>query len=391
MTRKTEIFYGKHFINKNDINEVVKSLKMKFITSGEYVLRFEDELKKKFNSKFAYTCSNATAGLDLVFDSIGIKSEDIILMPVVNFIAAYRAAYKFGAKIFLVDVDSQTGQMTSKNILECIVKNKIKKIKAIVSMYLGGYVENNLELYEIKKKFKCFLIEDACHAIGSKYRYKNKYYKIGSCAHSDVCVFSFHPVKNITTGEGGAVLTNNKNIAKNIFHLRSHGIIRKNNYYWNYDIPKLGYNYRLSDLNCALGLSQLKKIDSFFLKRKKIYNYYINKLKNYKELIFFPKAKNKNNFYHLFLIGFNFKKLKKNKNHLIKFLNKKGIFPQFHYKPINQFKFYRINKKNINDKFPGAKEYTRNFLSLPIYYSLSSYDQNKVISNIIEYINKYKK
>ena len=158
--------------------------------------------------------------------SINLSKNDVVLMPAVNFISSYRTAKMMGAKIYLVDVDEMSGQMTVENVLKCIKKNNIKKIKAIITMYLGGYVENNIDFYYLKKRLGCFLIEDACHAIGSKYKFKNHYFYVGSCKHSDLCVFSFHPVKTITTGEGGIVLTNKKKFAKRLTRLRNHGIVR---------------------------------------------------------------------------------------------------------------------------------------------------------------------
>ena len=303
MKIKKSINYGKQSVDNIDIDEVKKSLKNELITTGPYVEKFENALKNKFKCKYAYSCSNATSGLHLAFLSIGLKKDDAVLMPAINFISAYRMAELIGAKIYLIDVDEKTGQINLKNILECIKKNKIKKIKALVTMYLGGYVENNIDFFKLKKKYNFSLIEDACHAIGSKYKYNKKSFFIGSCKHSDICVFSFHPVKTITTGEGGAVLTNDKKIANKIRLLRSHGIIRNKKNYWDYDIKQLGFNYRLSDVNCALGFSQLKKLDKFYEERKKIFNLYKIKLKTFKEYVDFPKSKNKTNLYHLFLIG----------------------------------------------------------------------------------------
>lgn len=385
--RKDKIPYGKQFIDKKDIAEVVKSLKNRFITTGSYVKKFENSIKKKFNSKFAISCSSATAGLHLAFKSINLKKNDVILMPSINFISSYSMAKQMGAKIYLVDVDGETGQMTKKNIASCIKKNKIKKVKVLISMYLGGYVENNIDLFKIKKKLGCYLIEDACHAIGSSYLYKKNFYKIGSCKHSDICVFSFHPVKSITTGEGGAILTNSKKISKKLEIFRSHGILRKKKY-WNYNIQELGYNYRLSDLNCALGYNQLKKIDIFLKKRCEIFSYYVKKLNPYKQYIFLPKAENKKNLYHLFLLGINFDKIKNHKDHFIEYLNKKKIFPQFHYVPIYKFSFFKNKKEK---EFVGTEEYLRRYLSFPIYYELTKEDQNYIINCVINYILKYKK
>lgn len=165
----------------------------------------------------------------MAFEAIGLKTNDIVIMPAINFIAAYRNAKLLGAKIYLADVDEKTGQITPETIKRCIQTNKLKKIKVILNMYLGGYPLNVIEFYKIKKKYKCFLIEDACHAFGAKYKFNNKYIPVGSCKHSDLCVFSFHPVKPITTGEGGAITTNNKKLAENIRLAKNHGIIKTKN------------------------------------------------------------------------------------------------------------------------------------------------------------------
>ena len=382
--QKITIPYGKQFIDRHDEDEVKKSLKAKLITTGSYVLNFENEIKKKFKSKYALTCSNATAGLHLAYHSIGLKKGDVIVMPSVNFISSYRMAALIGARIYLTDVDPITGQVTPKTLLECIKKNKLTKIKAIIVMYLGGYVENNLAFYKIKKKYKCSLIEDACHAFGGKYSVNNKNYNVGSCKHSDLCIFSFHPIKTITTGEGGLVTTNNKKYADKIKLLRSHGI-QKGKKYWEYNIAELGYNYRLSDINCALGMSQLKKLNSFYIKRKKIVEFYKKKFKEITSVLNFSSGLNKYNCYHFFLISINFEKLKCSKDQLIKYLNQKGIYPQFHYIPIFKFKFFKNENVKIYD---GAIRYYKNALSLPVYYELTQKQQLYIIKNIKKFLSK---
>jgi len=382
--KKTIIPYGKQFIDHNDISEVKKSLKERLITTGKYVLKFELKIKKKFKSKYALTCSNATAGLHLAFLSINLKKGDVVIMPSINFISAYRMADLIGAKIYLADVDPITGQMTPETLINCIKKNKLIKIKAIISMYLGGYIENNLEFYKLKKKYKCNLIEDACHAIGGKYSVNNKKYNVGSCKHSDLCVFSFHPVKTITTGEGGAITTNNKKYAERIKLLRNHGIEKKKKY-WEYDIKELGYNYRLSDINCALGLSQIKKLDFFYLKRKNIVEFYKQKFKAINSIVTFSNSSNIYNCYHFFLLSINFKKINSSKDQFIKYLNHKGIIPQFHYVPIFKFNFYK--KKNIK-MYSGAIKYYKNTLSLPVYYDLNKKQQLYIIKNVIKFLSK---
>ena len=167
-------------------------------------------------------------------------------------------------------------------------------------MYLGGYPENIIEFYNIKKKFNCYLIEDACHALGSKYFFNRKFLSVGSCNHSDISTFSLHPVKTITSGEGGLVTTNNKNFYNAILSLRSHGINKDKNFHWKYNLSKSGFNYRLSDINCALSLGQLNKINKFINYRKKIFNFYRGELKKIINTIVLPSYKISKPSYHLF-------------------------------------------------------------------------------------------
>ena len=380
---RKKINYAKQNIDHSDISLVIKSLNENLITTGNFVNLFEKKISNKFKCKHAYSCNNGTAGLHLAYLAINLKKDDIILMPSINFISSYSMAKQCGAKIFLVDVDPVTGQMTPEKVLECIKLNKIKKVKAIITMYLGGYIENNINFYNLKKKLNCYLIEDACHAIGAKYRYKNKEYYIGSCKHSDICVFSFHAVKTITTAEGGMLVTNSKFFSKKIKVLRNHGIIKDKKKYWKYDIKLTSFNYRLSDINCSLGISQLKKLDKFINRRKKIYNEYKNKLKNLKEYVKINNYNNKINGFHLIILNIDFNKLNSNKDEILKFLNKYNIFPQYHFLPLYKFSFH---KKKYFNKFKGTEEYYKSSISLPIYYDLSKSDLSYIVKVIKKFI-----
>jgi dTDP-4-amino-4,6-dideoxygalactose transaminase len=313
--------------------------------------------------------------------AIDLKRDDVIIMPAINFIAAHNMARLMNAKIFLADVDPLTGQMTPKTLLEVIKKYKLNKIKAILTMYLGGYPENVVEFYNIKKKFNCYLIEDACHALGAKYFFKKKYLSIGSCEHSDISTFSLHPVKTITTGEGGLVTTNNRIIYEKIIHLRSHGIYKNKNFHWKYDVKNISFNYRLSDLNCALGLSQLQKIQKFISYRKKIFNIYRIGLKKISNFIDFPFYNYNKPSYHLFLISINFKKISFTKNKLLEFFKKNNIFCQYHYIPIYKFKVFG-KKINLNF-YKGSESYYQNTLSLPIFYNLPINSAKKVVKKLL--------
>ena len=253
-------------------------------------------------------------------------------------------------------------------------------------MYLGGYPENVIQFYKIKKKFNCYLIEDACHALGSKYFFNKKFLSIGSCKHSDISTFSLHPVKTITSGEGGLITTNNKVFYNRIISLRSHGINKDKNFHWKYNLSKSGFNYRLSDVNCALGLGQLKKITKFLNYRRKIFNIYKVEFEKIINIVTLPSYKISRPSYHLFLISIDFKKIRSTKDKLLQFLRKNNIFCQYHYIPI--YKFQLFNQKINLNIYNGAEFYYKNTLSLLIFYGLNINFQKKIINKIKSFLNK---
>lgn len=383
------IFYGKQFIDKKDIYAVSKALKKNVITSGDLVSKYEKSLSNYFKSKYSVVCNSGTSALYLAFKTADLQKNDVVLMPAINFIASYNICSTLGAKIYLVDVDSSTGQISYDSVLRCIKKNKIKKIKMVITMYLGGYITDNVEIFNLKKKYNFFMIEDACHALGSNYSYQNKKYKLGSCKHSDMSVFSFHPLKTITTGEGGAISTNKKVLYDKLKTLRSHGIIRNKKKHWDYEIKESGFNYRLSDINCALGLSQLKKINKFVFKRKKIANEYVRRLKFLNKYVsILNQDKIANSSCHLVILKFNFDKLKIKKNALLSFFLKKGVFLQQHYKPIYIFDIFK-NKKEIKF-FKQSDLYYDSCLSFPVHFELTTSQLNKCINILKSLIKKNK-
>jgi len=378
--------YGRQHVDSQDIRLVSKALKEDLITTGKYVKKFENKISKFLKVKYAASCNSGTAALHLALMAIGLEKDDVVIMPAINFIAVYNMARLMNAKIFLADVDPLTGQMTLKTLSDCIKNNKLKRIKAIVTMYLGGYPENVIEFYNIKKKFNCYFIEDACHALGSKYLFNKKFLPIGSCKHSDISTFSLHPVKTITSGEGGLVTTNNKLFYNRIVSLRSHGINKDKNFHWKYNLSETGFNYRLSDMNCALGLGQLKKINKFINYRKKVFNFYSSELKKIVNTIVLPSYKISKPSYHLFLISINFAKIRSTKDKLLKFLRKNNILCQYHYIPIYKFKMF--NKKINLNFYRGAEFYYKNTISLPIFYGLNISFQRIVINKIKLFLNK---
>ena len=379
--------YSRQLIDKKDKKLVLNSLSNNLITTGPLVKKFENEIKKYLKCNHSFVCSSGTAAIHLAMLSLNLKKNDIILMPAINFIASYNMAKHMGLKIFLVDVDEFTGQVTPKKILECIKNNRLKKIDALIVMFNGGYPENIKKFYDIKKKYKFSIIEDACHALGAEYKYKNKFLKVGSCKHADISTFSLHPLKTITSGEGGIITTNNSKIAEKIKLFRSHGILRKKNH-WQYDVVEHGFNYRISDINCALGLSQLRKIVFFLKERKKIYKRYINELKNINSFLIIPKySKTIRPSFHLFLVNIFFNKLNKNKNHFIKYLFDHKIIVQQHYIPIYKFSIFRDKAYNHY----SSEKYYNSSVSLPIYVGLNKKTHERIIKVIKSYFLDKKK
>ncbi len=306
--------YGKQTISEKDTKNVLKTIRSEFLTTGPTTKIFEEKFSERVGSKFAISCSSGTSALHLCFMSINLKKNDVVILPVINFIASINMSHIMGARIFFADVDKKTGQMTPETLEKCIKINKINKIKAVVTMYNGGNPNNAREFFKIKKKYKFILIEDACHSLGGKYAI-SKNLKVGSCKFSDLTTFSLHPVKSITTGEGGMITTNDKKLQKKILILRNHGILRKKNekkkYNWKYKIIYPGYNYRLSDIACSLGLTQLSQLSKFIKKRLNIFNLYKNKLKNFSNFLYLPESfKDQLSANHLFIIIFKKKKFK---------------------------------------------------------------------------------
>lgn len=363
--------YGKQTVEKDDVKSIIKTLNSDYLTTGPSTIKFENNFKNYVGSKFATSCSSGTAALHLCLLSINVKKNDIIILPVVNFIASVNMAHLLGAKIFFADVDKFSGQMTPHSLESCIEKYKLKKIKAVISMYNGGNPNNFKLFFKLKKKYKFTLIEDACHALGGSYDKSHKS-RVGCCKYSDFATFSLHPLKSITTGEGGMITTNNKKYFEKINVLKNHGMIRKkqkniNN--WSYKVISPGYNYRLSDLACALGISQLKKINMFMKKRNTISSLYKKKLKKYNQFLILPSNTSSGvSANHLFIIILKKNKISISRNSVIQELYKKKIITQVHYIPVFLHPYYkRICKGN----FPGAKEYFSNCISLPIFPNLT--------------------
>src|SRR3989344_5230791 len=334
MAIKKLIPYSKQWINHEDITEVVKVLKSDWITQGPKIEEFEKTLARYVSAKYAVAVSNGTAALHLACLVAGIGPSDEVIIPTLSFVATANCVLYCGAKPVLVDVYEDTLTINVED-----VENKItKKTKAIIAVDFAGHPADWDKLKELAKKHNLILIDDAAHALGSKYRGK----MIGSIA--DFTCFSFHPVKIITTGDGGAVITNNKNYYEKLLSLKHHGIVKTQNLSkkygdWYYDIKELGFNYRLTDIQASLGISQLKNINSHIKRRRSIWQRYQKALDS-NHLIKLPTEK-EGCFcaWHIFPIKFNLEVMKKNRRQVFDELKDAGIRVQVHYIPIHLLSF----------------------------------------------------
>ena len=376
--------YGKQNINKEDIDSIIDVMESDFLTQGPVTPLFEDELQSFCEVKYAVATINATSALHLACLSIGITKGDIVWTSPISFVASANCVKYCGGEIDFVDVDPFTYNMSIDCLENKLVqaKKNNKLPKAIIPVHLSGQSCDMEKIHNLSKEFDFKIIEDASHAIGGEY----KGIPVGSCQHSDITVFSFHPVKMITTAEGGVCLTNNKKIYKKIYDLRSHGIIRSNyrnpddnHGPWYYEMTDLGFNYRLNDILASLGSSQLSKLDYFVKKRNDLAKYYISKLNKIK-FIDYQKVENHNlSSYHLFII-------KIDKNHdesrltIFEKLRNEGFFVNVHYIPIYKHPFYS-KSFNINN-FPNTEDYYSSCISIPIFPNLQKKDVNKIIEII---------
>lgn len=360
------ISYGKQTIDSKDINSVVKSLKKNYLTQGPIVKEFEKNLSKKFKCKFTTVVSNASAALLMSGKILNWKAGDIIAVSPITFVSSVNSVEHCLAKPLFIDISLDDYCMDPKLLEKALIKDKFKKIKAAIITDYGGQPAKWKEFYRLRKKYGIKLINDNCHAMGSSID-KNKGY---ATKYADIATLSFHPVKAITTGEGGALLTNNRKIYEKANLLRQHGILRNNNYHWNYKVNVLGYNFRLPDINCALGISQLKKLNKFIFVRKKISKFY-DKLFSDKTKFKTPgKIKNTENSYHLYPLLINLKKIKKTKEKIIKEFLRRNIKLQVHYIPVNTQPYFRKKYNYDKNKFKNSSNFFKSCVSLPIYYDL---------------------
>ena len=382
--------YGKHKIDSIDIKSVERSLKSQFITQGPLVKKFEKDLRNKVKSKYSIVVNSATSALHISCLALEINKSKIVWTVPNTFVSSANAALFCGAKIDFVDIDERTFNISLKLLEKKLEKSKKEKKlpSLLILVHLGGNPTLSKEISKLSKTYKFKIIEDASHSLGASYYGK----KVGCSSWSDITVFSFHPVKMITAAEGGAAMTNNKKIYKKLSLFSNHGITKnkkefifknkKPNYY---EQQVLGFNYRMNELQAALGISQLKKLDKFFKERNLIANYYKKNL-IHPQLNFQEIDKNCLCSYHLFIIKITGKNKKKIRNEILFSLKRKKIYVGIHYHPVHLHPYYKKMGFSIGN-YPKSEEYSNTAMSLPIYPGLKTNNLNIVIKNVLKILN----
>lgn len=387
--------YGRQTIDDDDIAAVVRVLNSDFLTQGDMVPLFEARIADYCSVKNAIAVNSATSALHIACLAMGLGEGDWLWTTPITFVASANCARYCGANVDFVDIDPKTYNISIPALRDKLAwareNNRLPKI--VVPVHMAGRSCEMTSIKELSKEYNFQIIEDASHALGGSYKRK----KIGNCDYSDVTIFSFHPVKIITTGEGGCAVTNNDVLANKMRLLRSHGINkdftpveREHKGGWYYEQSELGFNYRLSDIHASLGLSQLLKVDKFVEKRVLIAREYNSKLAAPGiQLPIFDDDIDSS--WHLYVVRLDEKILGISRDVIYKRMREKGISLNVHYIPVHTQPYYQALGSEVGyteSSYPGAINYYREALSLPIFPLLEKEDQEFVISSLMSAISK---
>ena len=380
------ITYGRQEITEADITEVEKVLRSDFLTQGPIVPKFEQSVADYCGASHAIAVNSATSALHIACLALDLGPGDWLWTSPNTFVASANCGRYCGADIDFVDIDAKTYNMSVDALSEKLIQaKKLGKLpKIVVPVHFSGQPCDMPAIRDLSKRYGFKIIEDASHAIGSSYNQ----IKVGSCTHSDITVFSFHPVKIITTAEGGMTLTNDKDVADKIYRLRTHGITndeikmeeRPKDEIWNYQQIDLGFNYRMNDIQAALGLSQMKRLDKYVKRRQEIAKHYDNALKKLPLVIPWQSPSNYSS-YHLYTILIKKNLTQKTQRQVYDELIKKNIGVNLHYIPVHRQPYYE-NLGFKKNNFPQAENFHREVLSIPIHPSLKEEQQSYVIETL---------
>lgn len=382
--------YSRQSISKQDINAVTKVLKSDIIARGKIIERLESKISNFVGSKYSIAVNSATSALHLACLALGVKKGDVVWTTANTFVASANCAEHLEAKVDFIDIKLSTGNLDVVKLKEKLEKEK-KKPKVIVLVHFAGQPVEQEKIFKLSKKYKFKIIEDASHALGAK----RKKQTVGNCKWSDVCIFSLHPVKIITSGEGGIATTNNPKIYESMKILRNHGITKDKNLLqkkifskWYYEMLKPGYNYWMSDINAALALSQLKSVNKFIRRRNEIakkYNQNLDTKKIYQPIVLDDNYCS----FHLYVMRLKSSKFKIYLK-VFNYLLKKKIDVNMHYLPIHLHPYYKAKGFKKGD-FPLAEKHSMSAISLPIYYGLKNKEIKYVIKHTNHAVNIYDK
>jgi len=373
-----KIFYGRQYIDESDCEAVREVLLSDYLTCGPKIAELEQRLCDLTGTKYAVAIANGTAALHAVCFAMGIGDGDEVITTPITFAASANCVLYCGGKPVFADIEQDTYNISPESVEKLITP----RTKAVIAVDFTGQACKYDELFDICKQYNLILIDDAAHSIGTKYNGKS----IGNIA--DMTTFSFHPVKTVTGGEGGAILTNNKEYYNKMMLFRTHGITRNQTLmeypsddFWYYEQIELGYNYRLTDIQAALILSQLNKLEMFTTRRREIVDRYNKAFSDIPEIILQKEILQSDTVRHLYIIQLNYELLKCTRREFYDKLAEKGIMCNVHYIPVYYHPYYQQlgYKKGL---CPVAEQVFEGFLSIPLYYSLTDEDVNRVISEI---------
>ncbi len=376
--------YGRQSISRGDIREVVKVLRSPWLTQGPKVAEFERALCAYTGAKYALAAANGTAALHLAMLALDVPAGARVLTSPITFVASANCARYVGLDVDFADIEEDTACVDPSSISQRIDS----RTRVIIPVHFTGRPCNMAEISRIARKAGAFIVEDAAHAIGSEYKGN----RIGSCTYSDMTAFSFHPVKTITTAEGGAVTTNDGRLYERLVTLRNHGITRdsskllaENEGPWYYEMQTLGYNYRLTDMQAALGTSQLGRLDKVVARRRHIVKLYRSELSSLPGCSMLSADDDAHSAYHLFPILVDFSRLTISKARMFELLEEKGLRLQVHYIPVHLQPYYR--KLGFGPgMFPHAEAYYAKTISLPLFPSLSDREIRKIAGIVREIV-----
>ena len=381
--------YGKQTIDENDIQAVVEVLRSDLITQGPVSVQFEKAIAEYCGSRYAVAVANGTAALHLAAIVAGFGPNNEVVTSPMTFVASPNCILYCGAKPVFADIDDQTYCIDVKQIR----KQLTSATCGVIPVHFAGQPCDMPVIFDLARERDLIVIEDAAHAIGAEYKVGEQTFKVGSCTHSDMTIFSFHPVKHITCGEGGVITTNSPELYHRLMTLRSHGITKKPEQMekceglWYYEMQELGFNFRITDFQCALGLSQLKKLDGFVKRRREIVDAYNLAFEVEPELITPFEDHDVYSSYHLYVLQF------KTIDRLTVFnaLRDKGIGVHVHYIPVHLQPYYRKRFGYKSGDYPEAETYYRRVVTLPLYPIMTDEEVNKVVNAVFEAVEEVTK